>query len=65
VIILFLREGKEDLNITSVLDELESQVLAFSQETQLNAFVESARKAEFKGQKKKAIDQYQEALFFL
>ena len=48
--ILFLREGKEDLNITSVLDELESQVLAFSQETQLNALVEAARKAEFKGQ---------------
>lgn len=63
--ILFLREGKEDLKITSVLDELESQVIAFSQETQLNAFVEAARKAKSKGHKKKAIDQYQEALSFL
>lgn len=31
----------------------------------LDAFVDAARKAEFKGNTKKAIDQYQEALFFL
>ncbi len=47
------------------LDELEARVRHFSHETQLNAYIEEARKAEFKGQKKKALDQYQEALFFL
>jgi len=31
----------------------------------LDGFLEAARKAEFKGNQKKAIDQYQEALFFI
>ncbi|MDA2932986.1 hypothetical protein MYX82_01440 [Acidobacteria bacterium AH-259-D05] len=33
--------------------------------TKLDGFLDAARKAEFKGNKKKAIDQYQEALYFI
>lgn len=34
-------------------------------QTKLDGFLEAARKAEFKGNAKKAIDQYQEALYFI
>lgn len=44
---------------------MEIKVRKFLHETQLNAFLEEARKAEFKGNKKKALDQYKEALYFL
>jgi len=47
------------------LDELESEIREFVRTTQLESYLEAARKAEFKGQIKKAIDQYQEALYFL
>ncbi len=47
------------------MDQLEARVRRFSHQTQLNAYLEAARKAEFKGQKKKALDQYLEALYFL
>ncbi len=63
--LLKIRDAKEELEDPSRLDTLEARVKTFSHETQLNTFIEAARKAEFKGQKKKAIDQYQEALFFL
>jgi len=33
--------------------------------TQFSVFIDAAKKAEFKNQKKKALDQYQEALYFL
>ncbi len=35
------------------------------QATQLEAFLEAARKAEFKRQAKKALDSYYDALYFL
>jgi len=63
--LLKIRDAKEELEDPSRLDTLEARVKTFSHETQLNTFIEAARKAEFKGQKKKAIEQYQEALFFL
>lgn len=63
--LLKIREGKQELRDKAKLDQLEARVRRFSHETQLNAYLEAARKAEFKGQKKKAIDQYQEALYFL
>lgn len=43
----------------------EQQIRRFMHEANLNGFLDAARKAEFKGNKKKALDQYQEALFFL
>lgn len=58
-------ENKELLLNKSKLDEMEIKVRKFLHETQLNAFLEEARKAEFKGNKKKALDQYKEALYFL
>lgn len=63
--LLKIRDGKELLHEPAKLDQIETRVRRFSHETQLNAYVEAARKAEFKGKKKNALDQYQEALYFL
>lgn len=63
--LLKIREGKQELRNQVKLDQLEARVRRFSYETQINAYLEAARKAEFKGQKKKAFEQYQEALYFL
>jgi len=60
-----IQEKRQKLTDSSKLNQLESQVRKFIHETRLNAYLEAARKAEFKGQKKKALDQYQEALYFL
>jgi hypothetical protein len=48
-------------SISSAIEHLRKK----SKEFQLNSFLENARKFEFKGQTKKAIDQYWEALYFL
>lgn len=48
-----------------LLAVLESRVKTKIQDVQLAAWLDTARKAEFKGQKKKALDQYYEALYFL
>jgi len=63
--LLKIREGKKELNDKAKLDQLEDRIRHFSHEKQLNEYLEAARKAEFKGKKKKALDQYQEALYFL
>lgn len=63
--LLKINEGKKELQNPSTLDVLETRVRCVSYEAQLEAYLEAARKAEFKGQKKKALDQYQEALYFL
>jgi len=63
--LLKIREGKKELNDKVKLDQLETRIRHFSHEKQLNEYLEAARKAEFKGKKKKALDQYQEALYFL
>ena len=47
------------------LDRLEHQAKGLHHQARLATFVGAAEKAEFKGQLKKALDQYQEALFFL
>lgn len=44
---------------------LESKIHVFLHKTQYDELVLKAEKEEFKGNSKKAIDQYQEALFFL
>lgn len=59
-------EGKNLLlENASKLDTLEKELKVFIHKVQLDTYLEAAKKAEFKGQKKKAIDQYQEALYFL
>jgi len=58
-------ESKKELNDQAKLDQLEARIRHFSHEKQLNEYLEAARKAEFKGEKKKALDRYQEALYFL
>jgi len=63
--LLKIREARKEVRGQAKLDEIEARIQRFSHETQLNAYLEAARKAEFKGQKKKALDQYQEALYFL
>ena len=63
--LLKIREGKKELNDKAKLDQLETRIRHFSHEKQLNEYLKAARKAEFKGKKKKALDQYQEALYFL
>lgn len=60
-----IQEGKKELRNSAALNALESHVRRVSHEAQLDAYLEAARKAEFKGNKKKALDQYQEALYFL
>jgi tetratricopeptide (TPR) repeat protein len=47
------------------LETLERKLKDFVHTTQLNAYLENANKAEFKGQYKKALDQFREALYFL
>lgn len=47
------------------LDAMEDTVRGFIHRAELDGYLEAAEKAEFKGQKKKALDQYQEALYFL
>jgi cell division FtsZ-interacting protein ZapD len=49
----------------SQLDAIEQRARQLHHKTRLNTFVDAASKAEFKGQLKKALDQYQEALYFL
>ncbi len=60
-----IKEWEDKLNEPGGLEDLEGQVRTFTHEKQLNGFLEEARKAEFKGNTKKALDQYQEALYFL
>lgn len=47
------------------LENLEKKTKAFIHQTTLAGYLDAAQKAEFKGQKKKALDQYQEALYLL
>ncbi|SFT96543.1 hypothetical protein [Halomonas saccharevitans] len=49
----------------SVGEELERGFKYLMYKVKLDGFLEAAKKAEFKGNNKKAIDQYQEALFLI
>jgi hypothetical protein len=64
-VLLKIREYKPKANNPTVLDSLEQQASQLIQEIQLAGYLDEAKKAEFKGQKKKALDQYYEALYFL
>jgi hypothetical protein len=63
--LLQIQEYKPELINPDLINDLENKVKKYVQEIQLQSYLENAKKAEFKGNVKKAIDQYQEALYFL
>ncbi|MDD5556781.1 MAG: hypothetical protein PHN82_05965 [bacterium] len=63
--ILKVREVAETLDDTSGVKTLEQRLRHEIHRVTLDGFLEAARKAEFKGNVRKAIDQYKEALFFI
>ena len=63
--ILKVREVTESLEDRSLATSLEGRLRLEIHRVTLDGYIEAARKAEFKGNVKKAIDQYQEALFFI
>jgi len=58
-------EARIELRDARSLDLLENQVRTFIYERTLDSYLESGSKAEFKGQRAKALDSYQEALFLI
>jgi len=64
-VLLLIQENKDELMDSSKTDLLEKELLEKKHKIQLDGFLEEAKKAAFKGQKKKALDQYKEALYFL
>jgi hypothetical protein len=63
--LLRVRDYKDKSANLNPLSQLERQLLDFMHRIQLDAYLEAAEKAQMKGQKKKALDQYYEALYFL
>lgn len=63
--VLKVREVGQGLEERSHVDSLELELRKEIHRVTLDGYLEAARKAEFKGNTKKAIDQYQEALFFI
>ena len=63
--VLKVREVTESLEDRSLANSLEERLRGEIHRVTLDGYLEAARKAEFKGNVKKAIDQYQEALFFI
>ena len=63
--VLKLRELADDISDPEQLGEFERQLQGFIHKTQFHAYLDEARKAEFKNQRKRALDRYQEALYFL
>jgi hypothetical protein len=64
-----LRQYKDEyqgkIGDPTLLDGLEARLKDTIHGLQLNSYLEAAEKAAFKGQRKKALDQYYEALYFL
>ena len=63
--ILKIREIAESIDERAPVSSLEHQLRQEIHRVTLEGYLEAARKAEFKGNIKKAVDQYQEALFFV
>lgn len=64
-VLVKINEFKCQLSDMNTLDKFERKLRAFSHSAQLDQHLEAAKKHEFKGNLKKALDQYQEALYFL
>ena len=63
--VLKVREVGQSLEERSYVDSLELELRREIHRVTLDGYLDAARKAKFKGNIKKAIDQYQEALFFI
>jgi len=64
--VLKIDEARNEHGVdNSTLDDLEHMIRRFIHTTELNGYLAEAEKAEFKGNARRALDQYQEALFFL
>ena len=63
--VLKVREVGQGLEERSYVDSLERELRKEIHRVTFDGYLDAARKAEFKGNIKKAIDQYQEALFFI
>ena len=64
-VLLKIQEYKSQLTKRESLDELEQKVNIDIHAIQLHFFLDDAKKAEFKGNIKKALDKYLEALYFI
>jgi hypothetical protein len=64
-VLLRIRSFQPQLQQHGLLDPLEARLLDAINHIQLENYLTQARKAEFKGQPKKALDAYYEALYFL
>jgi hypothetical protein len=64
-VLLKIQDYKKEMQDHTQINEIEKEINKFKQKAQLDFYLEDAKKAEFKGNKKKALDQYQEALYFL
>ena len=63
--LLKVQEIMETSSDASSSLDIELELKALMHKGKLDGYLEAAKKAEFKGNKKKAIDQYQEALYFI
>src|SRR3990167_2404266 len=63
--LLKVREYKGKASTPRMVENLEGDLQQRISIVQLNGCLDQAKKAEFKGQQKKALDQYYEALYFL
>jgi len=63
--LLKIREARGLFNDPDKVADREERLKKLAHKIQLSGHLDAAKKAEFKGQTKKAIDQYQEALYFL
>lgn len=63
--LLTVREYAAKTSSPEVLSTIEQDLELRLRQIQLNGYLDEAQKAEFKGNKKKALDQYYEALYFL
>ena len=63
--VLKLREITQGLKKRSLVKPMEEKLRHEIHRVTLDGYLQAARKAEFKGNIKKAIDQYQEALYFI
>lgn len=63
--LLQIESAKKYLSNNNSLNDIQKELNAIIHKIQLDVFLESAQKAEFKGAKKKALEYYYEALYFL
>lgn len=64
-VLLRVRDFRARDSSIAPLAKLESEIAAAIHGIQLNDYLESARKNEFKGHRKRALEKYYEALYFL